>query len=638
MNDDSRAMSEECRRAREEIARYLDGDLDHAARERIEGHLAACPECGAFLASMKKTDELTASAASEGTHTEESDAAALLASLHARFDMKEAARLRAKEGAAARAWTPEQVAAAALEPSLRRGTQTQEKWRRTERVADRLRRPVPWHWFGIATAAAAAVLVTVLLVARDTNLPKTALERGLGYKRVDELAATEKKAASKPAGSGAPVAVPAQRSEGMAAKEAVGREQDASTRLEQERGRSEELGQPQELGQREGPGRPEEPGQPAQTAAGSEPAKKDMPLLGNAEVKGELAPQEAPDGAVANMKAENEAVPRVGEEPATNAPEPAPDTWGARPFESAKSTSGTTAEHLRADEAQESATPEERPSVAANELQQMPAGEAAARSARRYSGRRAGEAQAPGSSPSVMPMSLSDAAAAPSEDLRTRLTNLLVDLEGPDALRATDSRRRSQGEPAERQRETAKDKSAPLWSTQLRSGGAPASHAVETERSAEGKGLLSLVLKAEQALKSGQYAPTDFSHAAAWLAVADGWYELWDAPPTGGDRVSDDMRMDFADRAARAYDHAMMADEPADFESGATDEEMNAGAEEEMEDAGGAPADTTLAETTQESAADEEAAESQPPIHLNDEDRVRIRERLSELRRVLGSE
>jgi anti-sigma factor RsiW len=44
-----------CRQAVELMAAYLDGALDAADRDRLEGHLADCPHCSEYLAQIRIT-------------------------------------------------------------------------------------------------------------------------------------------------------------------------------------------------------------------------------------------------------------------------------------------------------------------------------------------------------------------------------------------------------------------------------------------------------------------------------------------------------------------------------------------------------------------------------------------------------
>ena len=47
-----------CREAVELVTDYLEGALTPADRERLEGHLAACPHCTEYLAQMRRTLDL----------------------------------------------------------------------------------------------------------------------------------------------------------------------------------------------------------------------------------------------------------------------------------------------------------------------------------------------------------------------------------------------------------------------------------------------------------------------------------------------------------------------------------------------------------------------------------------------------
>lgn len=44
-----------CREAVELVTDYLEGALSTVDRERLEGHLAACPHCTEYLAQMRRT-------------------------------------------------------------------------------------------------------------------------------------------------------------------------------------------------------------------------------------------------------------------------------------------------------------------------------------------------------------------------------------------------------------------------------------------------------------------------------------------------------------------------------------------------------------------------------------------------------
>lgn len=50
-----------CRDEVELIGDYLTNKLSKSERAAFEAHLSACPDCGAFLATYKKTIELTRS-------------------------------------------------------------------------------------------------------------------------------------------------------------------------------------------------------------------------------------------------------------------------------------------------------------------------------------------------------------------------------------------------------------------------------------------------------------------------------------------------------------------------------------------------------------------------------------------------
>jgi hypothetical protein len=50
---------ETCRAETQLIGEYLSDNLDISYRQAFENHLQACPECAAFLATYKKTIEIT---------------------------------------------------------------------------------------------------------------------------------------------------------------------------------------------------------------------------------------------------------------------------------------------------------------------------------------------------------------------------------------------------------------------------------------------------------------------------------------------------------------------------------------------------------------------------------------------------
>jgi len=49
-----------CREAIEKLAEYLDGELTPGALGRLEAHVEVCAPCRAYLATYRKTTELTA--------------------------------------------------------------------------------------------------------------------------------------------------------------------------------------------------------------------------------------------------------------------------------------------------------------------------------------------------------------------------------------------------------------------------------------------------------------------------------------------------------------------------------------------------------------------------------------------------
>ncbi|HEY4433431.1 MAG TPA: zf-HC2 domain-containing protein [Candidatus Cybelea sp.] len=48
-----------CQEAIELLTEYLDGSLSRRQRRRLEAHLAACPNCSAYLEQMQITIRLT---------------------------------------------------------------------------------------------------------------------------------------------------------------------------------------------------------------------------------------------------------------------------------------------------------------------------------------------------------------------------------------------------------------------------------------------------------------------------------------------------------------------------------------------------------------------------------------------------
>lgn len=51
-------MSRTCRDIFGRLSEYLDGDLPPELCEKIRRHLAVCPNCGAFMNTLRKTIEL----------------------------------------------------------------------------------------------------------------------------------------------------------------------------------------------------------------------------------------------------------------------------------------------------------------------------------------------------------------------------------------------------------------------------------------------------------------------------------------------------------------------------------------------------------------------------------------------------
>ena len=50
-----------CQEAVELVTEYLEGALSRRDRRRLEAHLAACPNCGAYLEQIRTTIRLTGS-------------------------------------------------------------------------------------------------------------------------------------------------------------------------------------------------------------------------------------------------------------------------------------------------------------------------------------------------------------------------------------------------------------------------------------------------------------------------------------------------------------------------------------------------------------------------------------------------
>ncbi len=59
LSTDNLSPIETCAAETKLIGDYLSNDLDAANRQAFENHLRACPECAAFLATYKKTIEIT---------------------------------------------------------------------------------------------------------------------------------------------------------------------------------------------------------------------------------------------------------------------------------------------------------------------------------------------------------------------------------------------------------------------------------------------------------------------------------------------------------------------------------------------------------------------------------------------------
>ena len=691
MNDDYRDRNGECARARADLARFLDGELDLADRERIEAHLAACPDCRARLASLQKMDEVlrdavrpSASPAAGGrTEPDEADATAFLARLHQRFDFDEAARGRAREGASAEGWAPEQVAAASLEPTLARepqalageragarqpivqvpdvqqpGMQQPGVQTRTAAPASPILRIIrdvgDWfapaahrRWFGVATATAAAVVVSVLLIAREPDLPQTALERGLGYSRSTE--------------PGAPPRVT-------------------------------EVPPVQTRDQADATVRSGEPAADSRVDLAPAPGAPSAPAPSADHMVEQPAPEGPPWGS--GKSRESQSTPRVvGEE-------------------------GTSDAHPAAEGMVAASPPAPRGSYMGKDTQGM---------------------------------SKTGAPAGPHGDLRARLTGLLVALQGADALHATRPALTSAREPAEekqspssgtqylggrrgsRSPEAAEER--PLLSlvlsaeqalrqaphsldedaeaaslegvdlseadsrapTSVSAGAAarrqaadraPASEKREKSRSYLEQHLATEMLasdlagesatnrkgeveaappeeevpvvragsSAEDAALAQSRLPAGTSRALAWLTVGDGWFELWRGGSSAdGQPVSEDMRADFGMRAIRAYEQAIVADDAAALETpvdtvmdqqgetpAPTDSIVRGGESLEVA-APPAPVSLGAEDRTPTHMGAEERMPARlgadrTPAHLSAQERALIRKRLALLRRVLTDE
>jgi len=62
-----------CREAVELVTEYLDGALSRRDRRRLEAHLAACPNCGAYFEQIRATISLTGSIEPEDLSPEARD-------------------------------------------------------------------------------------------------------------------------------------------------------------------------------------------------------------------------------------------------------------------------------------------------------------------------------------------------------------------------------------------------------------------------------------------------------------------------------------------------------------------------------------------------------------------------------------
>ena len=59
MSAEHGSRSKSCREMFARLSEYIDGELDPEICAGIEGHMEGCPPCEAFLASLRRTVELT---------------------------------------------------------------------------------------------------------------------------------------------------------------------------------------------------------------------------------------------------------------------------------------------------------------------------------------------------------------------------------------------------------------------------------------------------------------------------------------------------------------------------------------------------------------------------------------------------
>jgi len=175
-------MKMDCRETRLHLARFLDGEAAAEERARLESHLASCSACRACLEAMRASDHLVKSAEFERETSDDASFEALLTRVRESYDLDEAARLRQAEMSAhpaQRSLTPEEIASAPLESSIRKRTTSGDPMPAGVRQAiARWLAPSPrWRWAGIATATAAAAVITIVLVARNPQLPEQAFDQ-----------------------------------------------------------------------------------------------------------------------------------------------------------------------------------------------------------------------------------------------------------------------------------------------------------------------------------------------------------------------------------------------------------------------------------------------------------------------------
>ncbi len=172
----------DCRETRLHLARFLDGEAAAEERARLESHLASCSACRACLEAMRASDRLVKSAEFERETSDDASFEALLTRVRENYDLDEAARLRQAEMSAhpaQRSLTPEEIASAPLESSVRKSTTSRDPMPAGIRqTIARWLAPSPrWRWAGVATATAAAAVITIVLVARNPQLPEQAFDQ-----------------------------------------------------------------------------------------------------------------------------------------------------------------------------------------------------------------------------------------------------------------------------------------------------------------------------------------------------------------------------------------------------------------------------------------------------------------------------